>query len=292
MSLNALGRSLRYEEMRVRTPDGLDIAVQDWQVPGAQSEAEILFIHGFSQAHGAFLKQVTSSLTRRFRLVTFDLRGHGDSSKPDDAHYYTEAQRWAGEVRAVIDQAGLKRPVLVPWSYGGRVALDYLRAFGDRDISGLVMVNATARSSPDVLGSSIGVLKQMTNSDELIALAGTRALLDACVAAPLSPEELEYMLAYNAKVPARIRGHLAGRPADYEATLKSLLVPVLVVHGRRDCVNTLAMASYVTEQIHHAELKFYEEAAHMPFWESADRFNQDLEEFMIRAGRSACHSTP
>ena len=277
-----LGRPLDYEKLQVRTPDGLDIAGQDWWRHGSEPKGEILFVHGFSQAHEAFLKQTTSPLAHRLRMVTYDLRGHGESAKPLEAHYYRESIRWANELRAVIDKAALKRPVLVAWSYGGRVALDYLTAYGDRQIRGLVMVNATANSSPDLVGTAIGVLKQMTSADELVALDGTRALLKECVANPLPPDELEFMLAYNTQVPAQIRSHLAGRLADYEATLKSLKVPALVIHGRQDRINTPAMATYTANLIPNADLKFYEEAAHMPFWESAERFNADLAAFVER----------
>jgi pimeloyl-ACP methyl ester carboxylesterase len=182
----------------------------------------------------------------------------------------------------VIEKAHLNRPVLVAWSYGGRVALDYLTAFGDQGIRGLVMVNATAKSSPDVVGPANGVLKQMASADEQVALKGIRALLNECVAKPLLPDELEFMLAYNTQVPAQIRRHLAGRPAHYEAILKALNVPALVIHGRQDRINMPAMATYTAEQIPDAELKFYEEAAHMPFWESAERFNSDLAGFVER----------
>ena len=67
--------------LRVRTPDGLSIAAQDW---GHSDEpaAELLLLHGYSQAHPCWLRQIESSLTRQFRLVSYDLRGHGSSEKP------------------------------------------------------------------------------------------------------------------------------------------------------------------------------------------------------------------
>ena len=277
-----MGFPLNYEDLRARTPDDVDIAIQDWRVRDIEPEAEILFIHGFSQSQQSFLKQTASPLANRFRMVTYDLRGHGKSAKPLEAHYYRESQRWADEVRAVIEKAHLKQPVVVAWSYGGRVALDYLTVYGDQGIQGLVMVNATATMSPDVVGTAVGALKQMTSADEQVALEGTRVLLKECVARPLAPDELEFMLTYNLQVPAQIRNHLAGRPANYEATLKALKVPVLIIHGRQDRVNTPAMARYTAEHIRDAELKFYEEAAHMPFWESAERFNIDLAAFVDR----------
>jgi pimeloyl-ACP methyl ester carboxylesterase len=101
----------------VTTPDGVRISAQEW---GNPQGPEILLIHGFSQSHLSWLRQVRSDLAREFRMVTYDARGHGYSDKPAAPEYYKEARRWADEVQAVIDQVGLRKPVLVGWSYGGR----------------------------------------------------------------------------------------------------------------------------------------------------------------------------
>ena len=58
------------------------------------------------------------------------MRGHGNSDKPLEPQMYKDSKAWANEVQAVIDAAGLKRPVLVGWSYGGRVIGDYLTIHG------------------------------------------------------------------------------------------------------------------------------------------------------------------
>ena len=64
----------------MKTPDGLTISAQVW---GNPKGPEILFVHGFSQSHLSWIKQVTNSdLAKEFRMVTYDLRGHGNSDKP------------------------------------------------------------------------------------------------------------------------------------------------------------------------------------------------------------------
>ena len=86
----------------------------------------IVFIHGFSQSNLSWMRQTNSDLTKDFHIVTYDLRGHGNSDKPLEAARYRDGKVWADEVQAVIDAAGLKRPVLVGWSYAGRVMSDYV----------------------------------------------------------------------------------------------------------------------------------------------------------------------
>lgn len=276
--VSALGYTVRYRACEALTPDGVTVAVQDWSADGAPRKAELLLLHGFSQAHGSWLHQVASPLAGEYRLVTYDLRGHGESGKPAEAHFYREPARWANEVRAVIEQTGLQRPILVPWSYAGRVALDYLSVFGDAGISGLILVDATTRAGP--LGPAAAHLKEMTSPDAAVARQGSISLLRGCAARPLSPQELDYMLEYTEKVPVAIRQHLAGRPADYESVLRSVRVPTLVIQGMLDPVTLPATAEYTISQVPGAQLINYGDLAHMPFWESPQRFNEDVARFV------------
>src|SRR6266704_2321786 len=75
------GQDLKYKPIAVKTPDGLTISAQEWGNPAG---AEILFIHGFSQSYLSWMRQVDSDLAKEFRIVTYDLRGHGNSDKPLD----------------------------------------------------------------------------------------------------------------------------------------------------------------------------------------------------------------
>jgi non-heme chloroperoxidase len=258
------------------------IAVQDWAHDGAPRRADVLLLHGFSQSHGAWLYQVTSPLAAEYRLVTYDLRGHGESDKPTAVHFYREKECWANEVKAVIDQCGLHRPILVAWSYAGRVALDYLSVFGDSGIRALVMVNAMAKTDPKLMGPAVGLLGQMTSEDAAVALEGTKALLRSSVANPLPQEEFDYMLRYNQNVPPTVRANLTGRPAEYESVLRSLSVPTLVIQGMLDPITTGAMGAYTAQQVPGAQLIRYDDLAHMPFWEAPRRFNADLAQFLSR----------
>jgi non-heme chloroperoxidase len=62
--------------------------VREW---GKVDAPAILFIHGWSQNHLCWRKQHESQLADRFRLVAFDLRGHGMSEAPEAQDQYTEA---------------------------------------------------------------------------------------------------------------------------------------------------------------------------------------------------------
>ena len=60
-------------------------------------------------------------------MVAVDLRGHGMSEMPLEAEQYVDGDKWADDVAAIIDQLTLDKPMVVGWSYGGFVILDYPR---------------------------------------------------------------------------------------------------------------------------------------------------------------------
>jgi non-heme chloroperoxidase len=278
LTLRALGREAHYRSFRVSTPDGVSLAAQDWRQ--GTSGRDVLLIHGFSQSHLSWLKQVSGPLAAEFRLVSYDIRGHGGSDKPLDPRHYREPERWADEVAAVIRQAGLQRPVLVFWSYAGRIALDYLGSRGDAEISALVFVNATSKADASVLGPATPVLRSMTRDDLAANIEATLTLLEVSTAQPLSDPELRYMLAFNMVVPPAVRANLVGRAADYEAILRGLRVPVLAVHGDKDTINLPAIADYTCATTRNARKIIYPGVAHMPFWEVPEAFDRDVGEFL------------
>src|SRR5436190_20208123 len=99
-----IGQQPKHKPISVKTPDGLTISAQEW---GNPQGPEILLIHGFSQSHMSWMRQVKGDLAKEFRIVTYDLRGHGNSDKPDDKTRYHDTKAWADEVKAIMDTAGL-----------------------------------------------------------------------------------------------------------------------------------------------------------------------------------------
>ncbi|MGX1098127.1 alpha/beta fold hydrolase [Amorphus sp. MBR-141] len=277
-----LGRALRYRAVPLTSPDGVSIAAQDWKREG--SGRDVLFVHGFAQSHLSWLNQVASPLADRFRLATYDLRGHGQSGKPFDPGCYRDPRRWADEVDAVIQTLGLDRPVIVAWSYAGRVALDYLSAFGDDRVSGVVFVCATTVMAPWVVGAAGPSMRAMAAPELGVSAEATRDFMRSCFASPPAPDELEVMLAIAAATPREVRIGLGGRPAEYGDTLAAMRTPTLVLHGERDAVVTPAAGAYTARMVPGAEHLVYEGIGHAPFWEAPDRFNADLARFLEALG--------
>jgi pimeloyl-ACP methyl ester carboxylesterase len=268
------------KNLKVQTPDGLSIAVQEWGNPDGP---EILFVHGYSQSHLSWSRQFGGELAKSFRMITYDLRGHGGSDKPLDAIYYRDSRRWAEELNAVMEGVKVKKPVLVGWSYGGRIIAEYLMEYGDKNIAGINFVGAFLKVNNETLGPATPAVRLMASEDLAENIENTIAFLKFCTAKPLPADELQRMLAFNRVVPAQIRGHMLKRPEPYEEALRKITVPVLVTHGLEDRVALTTVAHYTSSVISHARSSFYSGVGHMPFWEDTPRFNRELAKFVRQA---------
>ncbi|MBB6307285.1 alpha/beta fold hydrolase [Xanthobacter tagetidis] len=267
------------QTLSVTTPDGLSVAASVWEAEGPPTGPDLLFIHGFSQCGLCWDAQVASPQLAHLRRATYDFRGHGASDKPLDAAFYQEAGRWAGELAAVIAQTGLRRPVLVGWSYAGRIICDYLAAHGAGDISGIVFVAGVVSNEKRFFGTCNRLMRQMCSPDTATNVAATRAFLRSCFARAPERDAFETLLGFNMMVPAEVRAGMFGRPADFDGLLAGLDLPVLAVQGARDIVVAPAMAEHIAATVPGARLEMFAEAGHAPFLETPEAFNAALARF-------------
>ena len=274
----------KLKAVSVKTPDGLTISAQDWGNPNGP---EIVFVHGFSQSHLSWIKQVTNSeLAKEFHMVTYDLRGHGNSDKPLEPERYKTGKYWADELNAVMDATGLKRPVLAGWSYGGRIMADYLTTYGSARLAGLNYVDAGQKSDPSFVGPNLKNLPLMASEDLATNIAATRAFLRDCFSIQPTEGEFETMLAFNMMVPPKVRLGMGNRVLEVDDMLRSLKLPVLVTHGSEDKNSKLIAAEYTAKMIPGAKLSVYQGIGHAPFFEDAPRFNAELAAF-VRSAQKA-----
>jgi non-heme chloroperoxidase len=279
-----LAQAPKYKAVSVKTPDGVSISAQDW---GNPSGPEILLIHGISQSHLSWIKQIIDSdLAKEFHMVTYDLRGHGDSDKPLEPEKYRNSKYWGDEVEAVMDATGLKRPVLVGWSFGGRVMADYLTTHGSSKLAGVNYVDTWQQNDPSFFGPNLRNLPLMGSEDLATNIAGTRDFLHGCFSIQPSQAEYEIMLAFNMMVPPKVRLATANRPLDLDDMLHNLKLPVLVTHGSDDKNLKLIAGEYTAKVIAGAKLSVYQGIGHSPFFEDAPRFNAELAAF-VRSAQKA-----
>jgi non-heme chloroperoxidase len=264
---------------------GLRLHVREW---GRPDGPPILFMHGFSQCHLCWARQYESALAEEFRLVAYDLRGHGMSEAPLSPEHYTDARLWADDVAAIIEQLRLDRPVLVGWSYGGFIICDYLRAHGQDRIAAIDFVAGGVKLGEAAFGTLIGPgfldnFADATADDLPTNIRGMRGLVKAFPAKPFPSDEVETLLCASMTVPARIRANLAAREIDGDDVLRALQVPLLVTQGRADTICLPAMAEHVLATCPTAEPSWYEGVGHTPHLEQPERFNRELAALTRRA---------
>jgi non-heme chloroperoxidase len=257
---------------------GLRLHVREW---GKADGPPILFIHGFSQSHLCWAKQYQSTLADQFRLVAYDLRGHGMSEAPLEPEHYSDGELWADDVVAIVEQLRLDRPVLVGWSYGGFIICDYLRAHGQDRIGAVDFVAGATKLGQAAFGTLIGPgflnhFADVTADDLPTNIRGMRGLVRAFSAEPLPPDDVETLLCSSMTVPARIRANLAAREIDGDDVLRTLAMPLLVTQGRADTIVLPAMAEHILATCPTAEPSWYEHVAHTPHLEQPERFNREL----------------
>ncbi|HEV8221269.1 MAG TPA: alpha/beta hydrolase [Streptosporangiaceae bacterium] len=268
----------------VRGGGGLRLHVREW---GKADGPPILFIHGWSQNHLCWIRQYESALAGEFRLVAYDLRGHGMSEAPLEPEHYTDGKLWADDVAAIIDELHLDRPVLVGWSYGAFIISDYVRAHGQDQIAAIDFVEGAVKLGEAAFGTLIGPgfldhFVAATADDLPTNIAAMRSFVRACAVKPVPDEDLETAVCWNVVVPAAIRANLVAREIDCDDVLSAIEVPLLVTQGRADSVVLPAMAEHVLATCPTAEASWYEGTGHVPHLEEPGRFNRELAELTRR----------
>jgi pimeloyl-ACP methyl ester carboxylesterase len=123
------------QQTRVRGDGGVPLAVRVHDAPTSAAPG-LLLHHGLASSQRIW-DLMLPHLTRRYRVVTYDARGHGLSAKPQ-AGYGLETV--VADARAVIRGTELHRPVIVGHSWGAAVALE-LAARHPRDVRGAILVD-------------------------------------------------------------------------------------------------------------------------------------------------------
>ena len=262
---------------------GVRLFVRD---EGPRDAPVLVLIHGWSQAHMCWERQ--RPLAERFRVVAFDLRGHGASDKPDDAAAYDNAEPWAGDVAAVLDQLKLTNPVLVGWSMGGRVIADYLSIHGDAAIAGVVTIGTPATGGKYADPEAVRLRSDAVNAlgsysdDPAETIPAIVAFVQECSGHPLSREELATMVGFNMLATPLARRASRVRDYDHRPVWAAMTKPVMLIHGAREKLAVPPAFAQMRGALPGAELHVYEDDGHMAFWESPARFNRDLAAFAER----------
>jgi non-heme chloroperoxidase len=256
----------------------------------------VILIHGWPLSGRSWEKQVPVLLDAGHRVITYDRRGFGESSKPTSGYDYNT---FAEDLQKLVTKLDLRDVTLVGFSMGGGEVARYLGAYGAERVSKAVFIAAVPpfllKGSDNPEGVDGGVfdgikkalvadrpafLSQFLSNFYNVDVLGGKLISDQVV-----------QLSWNIAAGASPKGTLdcvTTWGTDFRKDLQGIKVPTLVIHGDADRILPLAATAQRTNKaIQGSRLVVVEGGPHGLTWTHAENVNRHLVEFLGTSLRSA-----
>jgi non-heme chloroperoxidase len=272
----------------VTTKDGVEIFYKDW---GSKDAQPIVFHHGWPLSSDDWDAQMLFFLSKGYRVVAHDRRGHGRSAQVSDGH---DMDHYAADAFAVVEALDLKNAVHIGHSTGGGEVARYVAKFGQPSgrVAKAVLVSAVpplmlkTESNPE--GLSIEVFDGFR-----AGLANRAQFFRDAPAGPFygfnrdGAEVLEGVIQnwWRQGMMGSAKAHYDGVKAfsetDQTEDLKAITVPTLVLHGEDDQIVPIADSALKSAKLlKNGSLKTYPGFSHGMLTINADVLNADLLAFV------------
>jgi pimeloyl-ACP methyl ester carboxylesterase len=230
-------------------------------------------------------EQSAANLARDFHVLAVDLPGFGAS--PADPDGWTA---FAEHLRNLIDARSLSGAVLVGWSMGGLVVLDYLERFGSHALAGIVIVDVAPRAREDddwPVGVAVGrgfgegldrwIQLWPDGREGIFHELNTLAFADP----DRHVREIDWLVAeaMRADPDAAIEALVGFAKRDFRPGLGSIEVPALLLFGGSSTSTTAWVARYMKEAIPRSTLVTFVHCGHALMLEAPERFTRELRTF-------------
>jgi pimeloyl-ACP methyl ester carboxylesterase len=251
----------------------------------------VVLIHGWPLSGASWEKQVPALLGAGYRVVTYDRRGFGSSSRPASGYDY---DTFADDLDKLMTKLDLRDATLVGFSMGGGEVARYLAAHGSERVSKAVFMAAippfllkTPDNPEGVDGAVFEGIKKDIAADRPAFLSGFFTNfynVDTLKGKRISDEVVR--LSWNVGAGASPTGTLACVQAwltDFREDLKRIDVPTLIVHGDDDRILPIASTGKrVPEFINGSRLAVIRGGPHGLNWTHADEVNRELLGFLAK----------
>jgi len=264
----------------IRTSDGVRLFHRDWG-----DGPPVVFVASWSLPSDSWAYQMLSLSEARLRCVAYDRRGHGRSDDPGRGFDFDTL---ADDLAAVMQGLDLRDATLVGFSMGTGEIVRHLTRHGADRVARVVLIGTTTPMLVHAADNPGGV-------DPAVFEAFRRGTLmqdfpgwidDNMVpfVTPETPSGLRNWvrdMALRTSAKALLDCNRALTAADFRAELRSLAVPMLVVHGERDATCPLELTGRpAAALVPGARLAVYEGAPHGLFLTHRARLNADLLAFV------------
>jgi pimeloyl-ACP methyl ester carboxylesterase len=248
----------------LKRPDGVELY---YEVHGT-GPSTILLTHGYSATSQMWTGQV-EPLSKDHRLVTWDMRGHGRSSSPDDPGLYSEPATVA-DMAALLDAVDARTAIVGGLSLGGYMSLAFHRVHPER-VEALLIVDTGPGFKKDEARE--GWNKTSLRTAERYETEGL-ALLNSG-----SAERRQAQHASAKGLALAARGMLTQRDAGVINSLPDVRVPSIVVVGSED-TPFLAASDYMAAKIPGARKAVINNAGHAANIDEPQQFNDAILNFL------------
>ena len=250
-----------------------------YEISGAADGAVVALIHGLGLNRRVWDKY-RSRLGQRYRVLTYDLYGHGDSAAPAQTPDLT---LFSEQLVGLMDELAIQQCALVGFSLGGminrRVAIDH----PDR-VTALAILN-----SPHDRGSEAQARAERQAMDA--AAGGPGATLEAAIERWFTPEFRAshddfveqirgWVLANDPEIYAQCRQVLAAGVVELIRPQPPISHPTLVMTCEYDSGSTPAMSQAIASEIDGAGVIIVPDLKHMGIFENPSFFINALSEFL------------
>lgn len=234
----------------------------------------VVLIHGWT-CDASFWRLQMEPLAREWRVIAVDLPGHGKSDKPN-IEYTQEA--FAGAIRAVLQQAGVQRAVLVGHSMGAAVARQFLLDYSQLGVGMVIVDGAVWKGAP-------GPIRKKPPTPFVLGLRGPQSkrvaanyietMFTAETSAELRREIRTKMLATPGHIAASSIEHLNSSPMWSKGPTD---VPSLAIYAARK--NPDENRKVIESFFPRLSYREWQGAGHFLMMERPAQFNQELLDFL------------
>ncbi len=299
LNKTSIMKSIQFNDKK--TGEEISIAYSDYG-----KGQPVIFIHGWPSSREMWEYQLADTVNAGYRVIKYDRRGFGKSSKPWSGYDYDSL---AGDLNELINQLKLEKIILVGFSMGGGEVVRYIGNYGEHKIAGIALLSSVVpymlktADNPEGLDQKIfdDMAEKIKNDrigflDDFGKMFFGIGLLNKPVSAPL----LNYYLELTTKgtQQATLECAKSFSATDFRNDVAKITVPTLIVHGDDDKIVPYEASSKRTAvMLPHAELIIYEGAPHGLFYTHREMLNRDLLNFFagrryVKAEKEALITTP
>ncbi|WP_428912312.1 alpha/beta fold hydrolase [Niallia sp. Krafla_26] len=231
----------------------------------------VVFIHPPLLTSANFDYQV-DELSRHFRVITFDIRGHGRSPYSTEPITYSIIVE---DIKNLLDSLEIDKAFLCGYSTGGSIVFEFLQSYADRALGGIV-ISGMSEVSDWYLEKRIS-MASLLSKPRMIGLLG----LAISWGNSNTKENFRHMYRESLKGDSRNIKQYYSYSLRYRCThqLDRIHHPILLIYGKKD-KTFHKYAKILHEKLPYNQLKFIDEKHQIPT-KSATELNSLISEFIL-----------